>query len=272
MVDDALVNSGGAVKETLAKPETPWEGFHAIAYTLDEKKVLSLPLTLVTGAQEGQREAVAINLALALGYLWGQQIREVNPRHLEFNQVAGEPVFCGTKVTTETSDFVFGGAEFNRQMLDTLLHLQQGGAFSDGCGVDALKATWFWYETEHRRNDSRHHHAFFVVHNDKLIRERVLILDAHDGSLVRSIFQPPDASEPALYEADWLGAGRRFWYRKFYQETRTGQLMVLRPDEPQLHYYPEGRWHPDVAFGLLQERLLWLMALLALCAVLLFWR
>ena len=28
-----------------------------------------------------------------------------------------------------------------------------------------------------------------------------------------------------------------FWYRKFYSETRTGQLMVLRPDEPILYYY-----------------------------------
>jgi len=27
-------------------------------------------------------------------------------------------------------------------------------------------------------------------------------------------------------------------YRKFYTETRTGQLMVLRPDEPILYNYP----------------------------------
>ncbi len=30
----------------------------------------------------------------------------------------------------------------------------------------------------------------------------------------------------------WREANERFWYRKFYQEMRTGQLMVLRPDEP----------------------------------------
>ncbi|MGC2830624.1 MAG: hypothetical protein WB994_13375 [Candidatus Acidiferrum sp.] len=29
----------------------------------------------------------------------------------------------------------------------------------------------------------------------------------------------------------------RYWYRKFYTETMTGQLMVLRPDEPILYFY-----------------------------------
>ena len=28
-----------------------------------------------------------------------------------------------------------------------------------------------------------------------------------------------------------------YWYRKFYTETMTGQLMVLRPDEPILYHY-----------------------------------
>jgi hypothetical protein len=32
-------------------------------------------------------------------------------------------------------------------------------------------------------------------------------------------------------------AFERYWYRRFYTETVTGQLMVLRPDEPILYYY-----------------------------------
>lgn len=44
-------------------------------------------------------------------------------------------------------------------------------------------------------------------------------------------------------------------YAKFYQETRRGQLMVLRSDEPKLHHYSEGRWKPEVAFAALQDRL-----------------
>lgn len=32
-------------------------------------------------------------------------------------------------------------------------------------------------------------------------------------------------------------AVERYWYRKFYTETTTGQLMVLRPDEPILYHY-----------------------------------
>jgi len=30
-------------------------------------------------------------------------------------------------------------------------------------------------------------------------------------------------------EADWDEAETRYWYRKFYTETRTGQLMLCVP-------------------------------------------
>ena len=39
--------------------------------------------------------------------------------------------------------------------------------------------------------------------------------------------EPIWRSEP--YERE---AWEAYWYRKFYTETLTGQLMVLRPDEP----------------------------------------
>jgi hypothetical protein len=32
----------------------------------------------------------------------------------------------------------------------------------------------------------------------------------------------------------WKDARTRFWYRKFYTETRSGQLMVLRSDQPAI--------------------------------------
>jgi len=38
-------------------------------------------------------------------------------------------------------------------------------------------------------------------------------------------------------EADWDEANTRYWYRRFYTETRTGQLMALRSDDPRLFYY-----------------------------------
>jgi hypothetical protein len=56
-------------------------------------------------------------------------------------------------------------------------------------------------------------------------------LEIPNQPLSRCIFPAPS----------WQKAKIAYWYRKFYQETRTGQLMVLRPDEPTLHYFPEGR-------------------------------
>ena len=54
---------------------------------------------------------------------------------------------------------------------------------------------------------------------------------------------------PSIFEANederpiwgshpaWGAAWVRYWYRKFYTETVTGQLMMLRPDEPTLYHY-----------------------------------
>ena len=42
-------------------------------------------------------------------------------------------------------------------------------------------------------------------------------------------------------DSHWREAWARFWYRKFYTETRTGQLMVLRPDEPTLYQFPRSQ-------------------------------
>jgi hypothetical protein len=64
------------------------------------------------------------------------------------------------------------------------------------------------------------------------------------------MFAKHDHSEPIWCdEPDWDVAQAKFWYRKFYSETRTGQLMWLRPDNPVLFFY-EGRTAPDIMAGL----------------------
>lgn len=61
-----------------------------------------------------------------------------------------------------------------------------------------------------------------------------------------STLQPYDGS-PSVWasEKHEIAAVVRYWYRKFYEETRPGQLMVLRPDEPALFHYHEGRRSTD---------------------------
>lgn len=113
----------------------------------------------------------------------------------------------------------------------------------DGCG-HALYAEWFWYDSDHPTEDLAYSYAFFVVCNDKIVSERVSFVDRRDSGFDPSAFEAADESQPVWRShPDWQGALTQYWYRKFYRETRTGQLMVLRPDAPTLHYYPEGRWN-----------------------------
>lgn len=58
-----------------------------------------------------------------------------------------------------------------------------------------------------------------------------------------------------FHEKAWERADDKYWYRKFYEETRMGQLMLLRPDNPKLFYYRKG-WLPRKFAALsLDERL-----------------
>src|SRR5262249_4607889 len=97
---------------------------------------------------------------------------------------------------------------------------------------------------------------FFVVAKNKIVRERIGFSDHHDSGFDPSIFETQDHKNMMWHNAaDWHEAETRYWYRKFYTETHTGQLMALQPD-PQLFYYE--RTAPEVmgAVAVLQQSLL----------------
>ena len=81
------------------------------------------------------------------------------------------------------------------------------------------------------------------------------------------------SGDPLIGEDSAHQAQVSFLYRKFYRETETGQLTVLREDAPVYHY-PEGRW-PTQRFQVIawfEKRLVqieWLLVILALLLVLL---
>jgi len=81
-------------------------------------------------------------------------------------------------------------------------------------------------------------YSFFVVSGDRIVRETVSFHDDPNSSFDPAVFKSESDSDFVWFnDADWREARARFWYRKFYTETRTGQLMVLRPDEPTLHQF-----------------------------------
>ena len=131
-------------------------------------------------------------------------------------------------------------------------------------GIEPFSSQWFWYDSDSSREDPHERYSFFVVANDKIVREEVSFSDYHDSGFDAAIFESESFSDSIWYnDSDWREARTRFWYRKFYTETRTGQLMVLRPDEPILYDYarPQTRnVQQEIQFVTLLKsyRLLWI--------------
>jgi len=99
-------------------------------------------------------------------------------------------------------------------------------------GIDPHDVTWFYY-THDRSRDDDEVHTFFVVHDGKVILESCSFNSEEPLVLKRSVADDPVWQSHRYFDE----AFEIYWYRKFYTETMTGQLMVLRPDEPTLYHY-----------------------------------
>jgi hypothetical protein len=118
------------------------------------------------------------------------------------------------------------------------------------------------------------------VYKGRIVEERLSFFDNHDSGFDPSILGKPDNSDPI-----WIGAPAlevaeaAFWYRKFYSETHTGQLMTLRTDSPTLFFH-DNRTAPDVmgALGIITRSLntvrllLWVVVILAILSFLSRWK
>ncbi len=100
-------------------------------------------------------------------------------------------------------------------------------------GIDPHRANWFYYGSDWSR-DADEVYSFFVIHDGKIVRESLSFMHYDPRVLVKS-----EVGDKPIWHAEphQQVAWERYWYRKFYTETLTGQLMVLRPDEPILHHY-----------------------------------
>jgi hypothetical protein len=128
-------------------------------------------------------------------------------------------------------------------------------------GIDPYLAMWFYYEHDWSR-DGDLLHKFFVVHDGKIVSEYFSL-----GQGYPRVLAIHKDNEPIWHSWPYRDtASEIYWYRKFYTDTLTGQLMVLRPDEPALfHYARAGRdLTRDVEFVTLIKgyRLLWVAVVL----------
>ena len=129
-------------------------------------------------------------------------------------------------------------------------------------GIDPHQATWFYYESKWSRGIDKLH-RFFVVHDGKVVRERLSFMHCDPQVLVKSEVD----DEPVRPRAYEHGVWESYCYRKFYTETLTGQLMVLRSDKPILYYYDPAKRDVEFVTIVKTYHLLWIaVALLAAIA------
>jgi hypothetical protein len=203
------------MQQTYSRPRKEWEGFRPVAYSLH--KAWDLPLTQLRGEGD-QRLENATTVGEVVSSLSDKQIQKIESS-------------LTTEITTAEGTVVLKGPSFNREVAEVLLNLQKNG-------MNYFEAQFFWYDKDHVSDDLMASYKFFVVHKNAIVREQVSFCDYSDSGFDPSIFESNEESRPIwMNEPEWDEAWARYWYRKFYTETQTGQLMVLRPDAPILFHY-----------------------------------
>ncbi len=267
------------MKETTWSNKQEWDGFHPTAYTLDGDRIWKLPIDRVTENPTGEdspvtRTPTTVGDAFKPFNGWWREEGE------QFVQVEGEPIVeiegGGGEVTVKTSsgEERFLGSAFSARVLEVLLRLRKAG-------TNPFVASWFFFDSDRAYMDGTDSYKFFVVYHGKIVEEYANFSDSPDNGFDPKIFSTYDRADRfTFHEGDMREAWVSFWYRKFYTETGTGQLMVLRPDEPELYFYPEGRWkwQSTSAFARLEGRLqnisslLIALVVIALLALIHWWR
>lgn len=209
-----------------------WSGFEPLPYTLSAKKIWKLPLA------ESEKISSEPTTTVGEAYRYfAEGERPVVKREL-----------LGISVTRDGETRHYSNPSFSCDLLAILLSLRSRD-------VDPFGVVWFSYDSDHVTDDTHASYAFFVVSGEAMIEESVKFPDYSSSAFEPGVFDPPD-SEPTWRNGYyWPEAYARYWYRRFYTESLTGKLLVLRPDEPPLYYYPEGRWSAAVAHSRVASQL-----------------
>ena len=217
--------------------KSPRQGFEASRYSLNLKTVLELPLRRL---KEG--ESAGFDSEAGIATTIGEVLREIG----DVAKIDVEDGVFGFEINARGKKISVSGPSFCREILQFILRLM---AKSQGLGECSL----FWFDSDSVMDDPHECHRFFVVCKDAIIEEGLTFAESSSSGFTSGAFVKafePDGNPWRDY-ANWRDAEIRYWYRRFYRETVTGQLMVLRPDLPELFYFPEGRAggepaeHPD---------------------------
>jgi hypothetical protein len=214
-----------------SKTKTDWTGFKPVSYWFDSDKVLRLPLT---------ENANGDAQAMTIGDVW------LKLKDKQLTQDSFKEGFGGIETDIETTEGLklrLAGPDFNRRILETLLRFKAEG-------IHPFSVVLYYYDKDICLQDPQQCFIFFAVYDGKIVRERLPFFDHYNSGFDPSVFEPMDYSDRTWEdEAEWAEAQTKYWYRKFYSETHTGQLMQLRPDTPTL-YFNQDRTAPDMMSAL----------------------
>lgn len=129
-------------------------------------------------------------------------------------------------ISGEAARPYISGQIFVINLLENLIELHSAG-------IDPYRTTWFYYGHDWSR-DADELFFFFLIQDGRIVRETVSFLHCSPRVLIKSKVDGEPTWHAERYQNQ---AWESYWYRKFYTETQTGQLMVLRPDEPILYHY-----------------------------------
>ena len=244
-------------KNIRADPTKEWEGFRFVAYSLNWEKLEAMPLTLESGdlppedrrvvdrdpetgklvlvpeppTKDRTEEAAREKLTVGSAY------RRIARSKFEVPEQLG---ILRLTVKTENGDIVLKGSSFSCGLLRELLALVAEG-------IEPFYTEWFFFDSDSCRHDPQEIYAFFVVFRDRIVRDSVSFGDHHNSGFDPDVFKSESFSDSIWFnDGEWREARIRSWYRKFYTETRTGQLMVLRPDEPTLYSFERPQAPRDI--------------------------
>jgi len=224
-IELGLPGATEGARDMWSNPDLHWDGFTAVEYSLDTNRVLELPLVSrpATGTEAAD---VPTTVGGVLRNAVDRQFKTVTPGVLEGHTVT---------LPTDAGDIVLPCSPFCSRLVSMLLEFRSEG-------VNPFDTSWFWFDSDSVTDDPHERYAFFVVHGGKIIREQLSFSDHSESGFDPRILVTEEDSDPIWFsEKGWNDARLRYWYRKFYRETATGQMMVLRSDEPDLFHYPEGR-------------------------------
>jgi len=241
---------------------SPLAPFQPGQYSLDWERLLDLPVGAPKREGEGTANSVTVGEILANDGPWREWLEDRD-----------------YKRGWETAD----------TLLQIMLELRQEG-------VDPEETSWYCYDHDHKEMSEGW--LFFVTDGRKIVREKLQLrasIEHYSPLAWKGDFDPTifldecaedDEKPEGWSDAEWAAldssiksepvelaeATARVWYRAFYRDTLTGQIMAARKDA-WLFYVPESQdtvvpksqdsQRPDQTLQPLTRRLTWIIGLLA---------